>query len=70
MLIPSGEALANAKPVYEYVKGWKCDISACRKMSDLPEEAVNYVKFIEKSTGAKIQYVSVGADRESYIKVF
>ena len=67
---PSGEALANAKPVYEYVKGWKCDISACRKMSDLPEEAVNYVKFIEKSTGAKIQYVSVGADRESYIKVF
>ena len=67
---PSGEALAKAKPVYEYMDGWKCDISKCRTMEDLPEAAVKYVRYIEKATGCKIKYVSVGAERESYITVY
>ena len=65
---PMGEALAKAKPVYEYVEGWKSDISACRKFDELPKAAQEYILYIEKATGAKIRYVSVGADRESYIK--
>ena len=65
---PIGEALAKAKPVYKYVDGWKTDISACRKFEDLPVQAQEYVLYLEKATGAKIRYVSVGADRESYIK--
>ncbi len=67
---PSGEALAKAKPVYEYMDGWKCDISKCRTMEDLPEAAVRYVRYIEKATDCKIKYVSVGAERESYITVY
>jgi len=67
---PSGEALAKAKPVYEYMDGWKCDISKCRTMEDLPKEAVEYVRYIEKVTDCKIKYVSVGAERESYITVY
>ncbi len=67
---PSGEALAKAKPVYEYMNGWKCDISECRTMEDLPKEAVDYVRYIEKVTDCKIKYVSVGAERESYITVY
>ncbi len=67
---PQGEALKNAKPVYEYKKGWKCDISSCRKWSDLPKEAQDYVTYIEKATNCKIRYVSVGADRESYIQLY
>jgi len=67
---PSGQDLVNAKPVYEYMEGWKCDISACRTMDDLPKAAVNYIRYIEKATGCRIRYVSVGAERESYITVY
>lgn len=67
---PSGEALAKAKPVYEYMDGWKCDISSCRTMEDLPKAAVEYVRYIERATGCRIKYVSVGAERESYITVY
>ena len=67
---PSGEELRKATPVYEYMDGWNCDISGCRTMEDMPEAAVNYVKYIQEQVGCPIQYVSVGAEREEYIKVF
>lgn len=66
---PVGAKLERAKPVYEYLDGWQCDISNCRKLSDLPENARKYVEFIEKSVGCPIQYISVGAEREQYIEV-
>ncbi|MGM9636887.1 MAG: adenylosuccinate synthetase, partial [Eubacteriales bacterium] len=66
---PTGEALNKAKPVYEYLDGWNCDISGCRKVEDLPKAAYDYIKYIEKAVGCKITYVSVGADREAYIKM-
>ena len=67
---PSGEELRKATPVYEYMEGWNCDISRCRTMAEMPEAAVKYVKYIEEQVGCPIQYVSVGAEREEYIKVF
>ncbi len=67
---PSGEDLNSAKPVYEYVRGWNCNISDCRTFEELPEEAAEYIKYIEKAVGCPIQYVSVGAEREQYIKMF
>jgi adenylosuccinate synthase len=65
---PSGSALMKAKPVYEYLDGFKIDISKCRKAEDLPEAAVKYIRFIEKAVGCPIKYVSVGAGRDDYIK--
>ena len=65
---PVGEALSEAKPVIEYLDGWKCDISGCRKKEDLPKAALDYVYYLEKATGSKIKYVSVGPDREAYIE--
>lgn len=65
---PSGAALNAAKPVYEYMEGWGTDISGCRKFSDLPAAAQRYVEFIEDSVKCPITYVSVGADRDAYIK--
>ncbi len=70
MKFPTGDALNRAKPVYEYLDGWKCDISGCRKLEDLPENAIKYVKYLEEVTGSKIKYISVGPERESYIKVY
>ncbi len=68
-VFPSGEALVNAKPVYEYVDGWKCDITGCRKFEDLPENAQKYIKYIAEKTGTNIKYVSVGAGRDEYIEM-
>lgn len=65
---PFTDVLDKCKPVFEKVKGWKQDISKCRKPSDLPKEAFEYVKFIEKLCGAKIAYVSVGAERDEIVK--
>ena len=64
---PFTQKLAMYKPVFKTLKGWKTDISGCRKKEDLPKEAIDYIDFIEKEVGAKIKYVSVGAEREAYI---
>ena len=66
---PSGEKLKNAKPVYTYLPGWHCDISGCRKFEELPVEAQEYVRYIEKKVACKIKYISVGAEREQYIEM-
>ena len=60
-------ALNSAKPVVEYLDGWKCDISDIRSWDDLPEQAQNYVTFIEKAMNCPITYVSVGPERDSII---
>ena len=65
---PTGEALNKAKPVIEYMPGWKCDISGVRTFEDLPEAAKNYVLKLEELSGCTIKYVSVGAERDAYIE--
>lgn len=64
---PFPAVLNDAKPVTEYMPGWKCDISGCRKWEDLPIEARNYVEYVEKQIGCRIGYVSVGPERDSII---
>lgn len=67
---PSGPALMKAKPVYEYLDGFKCDVSKCRKKEDLPENALKYIEYIENNVGCKIKYVSVGAERDAYVRMY
>ena len=64
---PFPSLLNDAKPVIEYMDGWKCDISGIRNWEDLPEAARNYVKFIEQNIDFHIGYVSVGPERDSII---
>lgn len=64
---PIGEKLFKAEPVYEYKKGWMKDISNCKTLEELPQEAIDYIKYIEEVVECKITYVSVGAEREQYI---
>ena len=64
---PFTDVLDQCKPVFEKVKGWHCDISACRKAEDLPAEALDYIRLLEKLCGCKIKYVSVGAERDACI---
>ena len=66
---PYPDVLDRCKPVFEKVKGWRCDISGCRKPSDLPKAALDYIRLIERLCECKITYVSVGAEREAYVKL-
>ncbi|HBO66451.1 MAG TPA: adenylosuccinate synthase [Clostridiales bacterium] len=65
---PTGERLNRAKPVIEYMEGFG-DVSACRTYKSLPEAAKKYIAYIEKAVGCKVKYVSVGAERDEYIKL-
>ena len=57
----------KAVPVYEYLDGWKEDISHIEKWEDLPENVHRYVKYIEDYTGVKACLVSVNPDRAGSI---
>lgn len=65
---PFTDVLDKCKPVFEKIKGWNCDISKCRKKEDLPAEAIAYIRYIEEACECKITYVSVGAEREAFVK--
>lgn len=67
---PFTDVLDECKPVFEKVKGWNCDISKCRKKEDLPKEALDYVRYLEKACDCKIKYVSVGAERDAYVEMY
>ena len=57
----------KAKPVLEYMPGFKCDIKGIRKYSDLPKAARDYIEFIEAQIGCPITMVSNGPAREDII---
>jgi adenylosuccinate synthase len=59
----------HAKPIYEYLDGWKEDISGARKLSDLPKNAQDYVAFLEKISGAPMSAIGVGPGRDQTIVV-
>lgn len=64
------DELNAARPVYEYLPGFHCDISVCRRPEDLPREAMDYIRYIEKAINCPIRYVSVGPERDAYITLF
>ncbi len=61
--------LLAAKPVYEYLPGFCCDISGCRTAEELPRAALDYVRWIESAVGCPVRYISVGAERDAIISI-
>jgi adenylosuccinate synthase len=59
----------HAKPIYEYLLGWKENISKARSVADLPKNAQEYVKFLEKISGAPMSAIGVGPGRDETIVV-
>ena len=59
--------LEKAKPVYEVLPGWKCDIRGIKKYEDLPENCRKYIEFIENQIGYPITMVSNGPGRDDII---
>lgn len=64
---PVTSKLAKAKPVYEILPGWKCDISGIKKYEDLPENCRKYIEFIEKELEVPVKMVSNGSKRSDII---
>ena len=60
---PVCQLLARAKPVYETLPGWKCDIRGATDYDALPREAKDYVDFIEEKINVPIHLVSTGPKR-------
>lgn len=60
--------LDKIETVYETVPGWKEDISKVRSFAELPENAQNYVEFIEEAAGAPVRWIGVGPEREATIR--
>ena len=59
--------LENAKPVLKTFKGWKTNLSEMKDTSNFPQEAKDYIKFIEDYTETSVDIVSVGYKRSQTI---
>lgn len=54
-------------PKYEFLQGWKTDISDVTKADDIPAKLAHYTRFIEQQTGVPVKIISVGPDRNQVI---
>lgn len=61
---PVTPLLEKAKPVFEKLPGWKCDIRGAKNYDELPENAKNYIAFIEKELEVPVKMVSTGPGRD------
>ena len=66
----SVDDLNRAKPIYEYLPGFHCDISGCRSVEELPSEAVRYIYYLQDAVECSIRYLSVGPERDACISLF
>jgi adenylosuccinate synthase len=55
------------QPEYRTFKGWKRSIVGMTSYDELPQEAKDYIRFIEDETGAKASIISTGPRREETI---
>ena len=60
---PVPALLDRAKPVYQTLPGWKCDIRGITDFNALPQQAKDYVAFLEKEIECPITIVSTGPKR-------
>lgn len=59
----SSEAFDKVKPVYVELPGWSQSTFGAKSLADLPENARDYITYIEQAIGARIDIVSTGPDR-------
>ena len=64
---PATVKLEKAKPVFEKLPGWKCDIRGIKSYEGLPENCRKYIEFVEEKIGFPITMVSNGPGRDDII---
>lgn len=66
--VPPTPVLTKVTPVYEKMPGWRRPTRGARKLADLPAEARRYVERIEELVGVPAKLISVGREREEFIR--
>ena len=64
---PTTNLLKKAKPVYETLPGWGCEIRGITEYDKLPENCRRYIEFIEKELEVPVKMVSNGPGRHEVI---
>ena len=59
--------LQNVQPVYKEFKGWNTDITDIDNFKELPDEAKNYIQYLELEIGVPISMISIGPKRHQII---
>ena len=59
--------LQNVQPVYKEFKGWNTDIADIDNFEELPNEAKDYIKYLESEIGVPISMISIGPKRHQII---
>ena len=65
----NADDLRRCKPIFKKLKGWQCSTADCRKLSDLPDGAMNYLRFLAELMEVPIAIVSLGANRDQTIVI-
>ncbi len=60
---------ANCKPIYKSLPGWQQPTTECRSLEDLPQQALDYLKFLAELMEVPIAIISLGASRDQTIIV-
>jgi adenylosuccinate synthase len=61
------DELSRAKPIFERLEGWKRTTTGARRPEELPNQAADYVRYLERQIGAPITLVGVGPAREQIV---
>ncbi len=65
----SSRQFARCRPIYKSLPGWKVSTTECRTLEDLPQQALDYLKFLAELMEVPIAIVSLGASRDQTIIV-
>jgi len=64
---PTTNLLKKAKPIYEYLPGWKEDTRGITEYNRLPLNCRKYIEFIEKELEVPVKMISNGPGRHEII---
>ncbi len=52
------------EPVFDEIKGWSQSLGEVTEPGQMPENLIQYIRYIENKTSTKVSILSLGADRE------
>jgi adenylosuccinate synthase len=67
--MPDTPLLYHVTPLYEEWEGWQSSTANCRHWDDLPKAARAYIHRLSELADIKVQYVSVGPEREQMFEL-
>ena len=61
--------LSRCQPIYEELPGWSQPTASATQLSQLPANAITYIRRIEQLVGCRVQIVSTGPSRAETIQL-